>query len=99
MTKYGYQIPLAVLFFLLTAHCSLLTASAQSAEPADVIKVDTDMVTLNVSVLNRTSAANTIALQQKDFVVLDDVAPQEISFFASGDSPFDLVLFLVLSGI
>ncbi|HMH42752.1 MAG TPA: VWA domain-containing protein [Pyrinomonadaceae bacterium] len=83
---------------LFTAYCSLLTVSAQSAEPADVIRVDTDLVNLNASVFNRKSAANTIALQPKDFTVLDDGAPQDISFFAAGESPFDLVLLLDLSG-
>ena len=86
------------MIFLLTAYCSLLTVSAQSAEPADVIRIDTDLVNLNVSVFNRKSAANTIALEQKDFAVLDDGATQDISFFASGESPFDLVLLLDLSG-
>src|SRR6185295_12312105 len=38
------------------------------------------------------------ALAQKDFAVMDNGAPQEISFFASGESPFDLVLLLDLSG-
>ena len=86
------------MIFLLTAYCSLLTVSAQSAEPADVVRIDTDLVNLNVSVFNRKSAANTIALEQKDFAVLDDGATQDISFFASGESPFDLVLLLDLSG-
>ena len=89
---------LPLLFLLLTAHCLLPTASGQSAEPADIIRVDTDLVTLSVSVFNRKSAVNTIALQQKDFAVFDDGAPQDISFFASGESPFDLVLLLDLSG-
>jgi len=87
-----------VLIFLLTAYCSLLTVSGQSAEPADVIRIDTELVNLNASVFNRKSAANTPAFQQKDFAVLDDGAPQDISFFASGESPFDLVLLLDLSG-
>ena len=87
-----------MLIFLLTAYCSLLTVSGQSAEPADVIRIDTDLVNLNASVFNRKSAANTLAFQQKDFAVLDDGAPQDISFFASGESPFDLVLLLDLSG-
>ena len=90
--------PLLTLILLLTAHCLLPTASAQSAEPADVIRVDTDLVNLNVSVFNRKSAASTVALKQKDFAVLDDGAPQDISFFTSGESPFDLVLLLDLSG-
>src|SRR5438105_3157898 len=89
---------LPLLFLLLTAHCLLPTASGQSAEPADILRIDTDLVNLSVSIFNRKSAASTIALQQKDFAVLDDGAPQDISFFASGESPFDLVLLLDLSG-
>ena len=85
------------LIFLLTANCSLLTLHAQSAEPVDVIRIDTDLVNLNASVFKRKSA-NTITLQPKDFTVLDDGAPQDISFFAAGESPFDLVLLLDLSG-
>ncbi|HBB98471.1 MAG TPA: hypothetical protein DC054_24070 [Blastocatellia bacterium] len=86
------------LIFLLTAYGSLVTLHAQSAEPVDVIRVDTDLVNLNASVFNRKSAGNTLALQPKDFTVLDDGAPQDISFFAAGESPFDLVLLLDLSG-
>src|SRR2546428_12632641 len=86
------------MIFLLTAYCSLLTVSAQSAEPADIVRIDTALVNLNVSVFNRKSAANTIALEQKDFAVLDDGAPQDISFFASGGSPFDLRPLLDSSG-
>jgi VWFA-related protein len=88
---------LTVLSLLLTAHCALPTARAQSPEPADVLKIDTDLVNLNVSVFNKTPR-DAAALAQKDFAVLDNGAPQEISFFASGESPFDLVLLLDLSG-
>lgn len=85
------------LFLLLAACCSLLTAFAQSPEPADVLRIDSDLVNLNVSVFNRASGA-ALALQQKDFAVLDNGVPQEISFFASSHAPFDLVLLLDLSG-
>ena len=37
-------------------------------------------------------------LEPKDFLVLEDGKPQEISFFAAADTPFDLVLLLDLSG-
>jgi VWFA-related protein len=82
---------------LLTAHCLLPTALAQSQEPVDVVKIDTDLVNLNVSVFDRNSR-NPKALQQKDFAVIDNGAPQEISFFASNETPFDLILLLDLSG-
>ena len=80
---------------LLLAHCLLVSLAAQ--EPIDVVKIDTDLVNLNVSVFNHKSP-NLKTLEQTDFAVLDNGAPQEISFFASGESPFDLVLLLDLSG-
>src|SRR6059036_2248372 len=83
---------LAFIVFLLTVHCSLFTLRAQSPEPADVLRIDTDLVTLNVSVFNRAPSQLPVTLQQKDFAILDDGKPQEIAFFESGESPFDLVL-------
>jgi VWFA-related protein len=89
---------LAVGFFLLTAHCSLLTLQAQSPEPAEVLRIDSDLVNLNISVFNRIASSSALALQQKDFTILDNGVAQEISFFTSSDAPFDLVLLLDLSG-
>jgi len=71
---------------------------AQSPESADVLRIDSDLVNVNVSVFNRISSGAALTLQQKDFTVLDNGVPQEISFFASSDAPFDLVLLLDLSG-
>jgi Ca-activated chloride channel homolog len=88
---------IALLLLLLTAFCVLSTAFAQSPEAIDVVKIDSDLVNLNVSVFNHKSP-NLRTLEEKDFAVLDNGAPQEISFFASGESPFDLVLLLDLSG-
>lgn len=85
-------------FFLLTAHCSLLTLHAQTREPIDTVRIDTDVVNLNVSVFSRNSAPPKNPLEQKDFAILEDGKPQEISFFASAETPFDLVLLLDLSG-
>src|SRR5437762_9470550 len=48
----SYVLPV----LLLTVHCSLLTLHAQSAEPVDVVLIDTDLVNLNASVFNRKSA-------------------------------------------
>ena len=88
---------LGFILFLLAAYLSPLTVRAQAPEP-DVLRIDTDLVNLNVSVFNRKGAQLPASLQQKDFTVLDNGEPQEISFFASNDAPFDLVLLLDLSG-
>ena len=85
------------IFLLLAAYPFQLTARAQAPEP-DVLRIDTDLVNLNVSVFNRKGAQLPVSLQQRDFAVFDNGEPQEISFFASNDAPFDLVLLLDLSG-
>jgi len=72
-------------------------ARAQVPEP-DVIRIDTDLVNLNVSVFDRKQTQTPVVLEQKDFAIFDNGSPQEISFFAASDAPFDLVLLLDLSG-
>lgn len=83
---------------LLTALCQLLTVPAQTPEPTDTIRIDSDLVNISVSVFSRNSLPSKAALEVKDFVVFENGTPQEISFFASADTPFDLVLLLDLSG-
>lgn len=85
-------------FFLLTAHCAPLTVKAQTPEPVETIRIDTDLVNLSVSVFNRNASLTAVPLEQKDFAVFENGAPQDILFFASGETPFDLVLLLDLSG-
>ena len=53
---------------------------------------------MNVSVFSRERKRPPGELQQKDFAVLENGAPEEISFFASASTPFDLVLLIDLSG-
>src|ERR1051325_4096664 len=75
--KVWRRAPLGFLL-LLTAHSALLTAHAQRSEPVDIVRIDSDLVNLNVSVLNRKVSDQPRALQQKDFAVFDDGQPQEI---------------------
>jgi len=71
---------------------------SQTTEPMDTIRVDSDLVDLKVSVIGSKSSLPLTPLQQKDFLVLEDGLPQEITFFAASDAPFDLVLLLDVSG-
>jgi VWFA-related protein len=84
----------ALLFYLLVPAACL----AQTGEPSETIRVDSDLVDLKISVMSLNPQNTLPELQQKDFLVLEDGQPQEISFFAAADSPFDLVLVLDLSG-
>ena len=74
------------------------SARAQTTEPIDTVRVDTDLVNLNVSLFGVNVSQRAPALEQKDFTVFENGVRQEISFFASAQTPFDLVLLLDLSG-
>jgi len=67
-------------------------------DPGDVIKVETNLVNLNVSVFNSKSQAFVGSLTKDDFRVLENNEPQTVTYFASTDVPFDLVLLIDLSG-
>lgn len=84
--------PLAILLF--TAISSL----GQTVEVGDTIRIDSDLVNLQVSVLSHDSSKPPNFLQQRDFQIIDEGVPQEIKFFAAADAPFDLILLLDLSG-
>jgi VWFA-related protein len=84
---------------LLIALVALLFAGiAASQDPIETIRIDSDLVDLKVSVLGFDPKAPVPLLEPKDFLVMEDGIPQEISFFAAADTPFDLVLLLDLSG-
>ena len=72
--------------------------NARAFDAIDTLRVDSDLVDLKVSVISRTNDGHASMLEPKDFMVLEDGAPQDISFFAAADTPFDLVLLLDLSG-
>lgn len=76
----------------------LVSAEVRAQDPVETIRIDSDLVDLKVSVLGSTPSSLAPILQQKDFVVLEDGIPQEVTFFAAADAPFDLVLLLDLSG-
>ena len=68
-------------------------------DPGDVIKTETNLVSLNVSVFsNKSKMFVGGALTKEDFKVLENGQEQTISYFASTDVPFDLVLLIDLSG-
>ncbi|HEU5459032.1 MAG TPA: VWA domain-containing protein [Pyrinomonadaceae bacterium] len=84
---------------LKTALVALLLAGiAAGQDPIETIRIDSDLVDLKVSVLGFDPKAPVPLLDPRDFLILEDGIPQEISFFAAADTPFDLVLLLDLSG-
>jgi len=64
----------------------------------DVIRVDSQLVTLNVSVVDRGTSRGLAGLVQSDFKLFEDGREQSIVQFESSSAPFDLVLLIDLSG-
>jgi VWFA-related protein len=72
--------------------------SGDYVDPGDVIKVETNLVSVNVSVFNNKSKMFVGSLTKDDFIVKEDGEEQNVTYFASTDVPFDLVLLVDLSG-
>jgi len=64
----------------------------------DVIRVDTELVSVNVSVVDRGTSRGVNDLTKDDFRLYEDNAQQEIAHFESASAPFNLVLLVDLSG-
>ncbi len=64
----------------------------------DVIRVDSQLVALNVSVIDRGTNRGLAGLVQSDFKLFENGEEQQIVQFESSSAPFDLVLLIDLSG-
>lgn len=75
------------------------SASANSSNNEDdgVIKIESQLVTLNAAALT-SSGQSVVNLSQSDFLLYEDGVAQEIVHFQSVNSPFNLVLLIDLSG-
>jgi VWFA-related protein len=64
----------------------------------DIIRVDTSLVNLNVSVFNNKLKSFVGMLAKDDFKILENGHEESIAYFATTEVPFDLVLLIDLSG-
>lgn len=64
----------------------------------DVVRIDTELVTVNMSVVDRSTNRGITGLAQNDFKLYEDGVQQNISRFDSSNAPFNLILLVDLSG-
>jgi VWFA-related protein len=69
----------------------------EEVEEGDVVRVDTELVTLNVSVIDRGTNRGLRGLVESDFKLFEDGAEQQLAHFESANAPFNLVLLIDLS--
>jgi VWFA-related protein len=75
-----------------------VTTAPEEISEGDVIRVDTELVGLNVSVVDRGTNRGVNDLTKDDFRLYEDNAQQQIVHFESSSAPFNLVLLIDLSG-
>ena len=73
-------------------------ATGSDISEGDVIRVDSQLVTLNVSVIDRGTNRGLVGLGQTDFKLFEEGDEQRIVQFESSSAPFDLFLLIDLSG-
>ena len=79
--------------FVLPLLFCLAALAARAQEPDEVVSTTTNLVQLNVGVVNARGLAVT-SLSQSDFKVYEDGVRQQILHFEPTNAPFSLVLLL-----
>jgi VWFA-related protein len=70
----------------------------QEISEGDIVRVDSQLVTLNMSVIDKSTNRGLVGLNKSDFRLFENGAEQEILQFESSSAPFDLLLLIDLSG-
>jgi len=89
LTRIALVVP-AALFF----HAS---ARAQQTEPADVIKVNTDLVVFDAQVIDKKTRRTIGDLRKEDFEIVENGIKQEVSYFSRDELPLSIILLLDVS--
>lgn len=75
-----------------------VSSGPEEISEGDVIRVDTELVSVNVSVIDRGTNHGVNDLTKDDFRLYEDNAQQQIAHFESSTAPFNLLLLIDLSG-
>lgn len=73
-------------------------AETEEISEGDIIRVDSQLTALNVSVIDRKTNRGVVGLTQRDFELFEDGVRQDIVQFDSSAAPFDLMLLIDVSG-
>jgi VWFA-related protein len=74
------------------------STDSEEISEGDVVRVDSQLATLNLSVIDRNTNRGVLGLTQSDFRLFEDGIEQRLLQFESASAPFDLVLLIDVSG-
>jgi Ca-activated chloride channel family protein len=80
----------------LPANATSPDAGQATADSEDIVKIETNLVTIPVSVFDR-NGLYIPNLRQSDFKIFEDGKEQEIAYFGTSDKPFTVVLLIDVS--
>jgi VWFA-related protein len=75
-----------------------VSTGPEEISEGDVIRVDTELVSVNISVVDRGTNRGVSDLAKDDFRLFEDNVQQQIAHFDSASAPFNLILLIDLSG-
>ncbi len=73
-------------------------SQTEEVSEGDVIRVDSQLATVNMSVIDQNTNRGVVGLTQRDFKLFEDGIEQQILQFESSSAPFDLILLIDVSG-
>lgn len=96
LSTIGNEI-LNILFFFITIACCLLPI-ALPVKAQDTIKVRTDLVVIDVQVLDKKTSEPVTGLTPSDFQIYEDGVRRDIEHFSHNKRPLSLILLIDISG-
>lgn len=107
LAKYKY-LSLLLAVFLLPYVSSRITsqtrertinpANKPATQPAEVVKVDVDLVTVDALVMQKKTSRVVGQLKETDFVILEDGTKQEVTHFSQDSLPLSVLLLIDRGG-
>lgn len=105
--KYKFLLPLLLLLLLpyvssrITSQTRERTVTGDkrtASQPAEIVKVDVDLVTVDALVLQKKTARVVGNLKETDFLILEDGTKQKITNFSQDTLPLSVVLLIDRGG-
>jgi len=72
--------------------CTLVAATATGQDGTPVFRTTSELVLLDVQVIQKKTNTSTAALRREDLQVFEDGKPQEIAFFSRDELPLSIVM-------
>lgn len=85
-------------FLIIALLLSLPTIASAQDQKEEVLKLDTNLVLIDVAVSSKSKSTNAPVLRPEDFIITEDGVRQKIESFSTTDVPLNIALLIDTSG-